>query len=230
MASQRNKADQLARRDILRQHLGFNRESCLQLCDRSHNRWSRIQLAEINPDLERRYPGFSDAIKHLAASPESNLSIQNFSKHHIKLLLDDKPEISNYFELVNVCFFSARAGARVLITETDDDSFIEFSAGAVFRAEQIGSDLERVERAIAVDGHIDSVSEIDKLLTAALDAKQSLILCRSVSKEIELTVKKNSDRMKLAIMIFNITDETVNDLGDACSALEIPLHDSVSIT
>ena len=117
-----------------------------------------------------------------------------------------------------------------MITETEESSFVEFSAGVSVTAQKIGADLARIERAIAVDGHIENVYEIDKLLTAALDARASVILCRSVSKEIELTVQKNADRMKLAIMTFKITDETVNDLGDVCAALDLQLHDSVSTT
>lgn len=226
MAIKHDKDNQLDRRDLFRKHLRFDRQSAIQLRDRNHQRWTKLQLSEDAPELEKKHPGFAFALQHKNESAE----IQQLHREHIKLLVDDYPEISNFFDLVDVCFFSARSGARILITETDEPSFIEFSAGVAIPAEKFGVDLAQVDRAIAVDGHIESVSEIDRLLTVALDAKASLILCRSISKEIELTVKKNLDRMKLAILTFKITDETVNDLGDVCAALDLQLHDSVSIT
>jgi hypothetical protein len=228
LAVKRSKIDQLDRRDIFRKCTGACSKSNLQLCNRTDFGGSQLQLIQEISEQERKHPGFSFALKF--CKQDHKPEIETFCREHIKLLLDDQPEISNFFELVDICFRSARNGARVLITDTDEEAFVEFSAGVTIAAEQFGATLDRVERAIAVDGHIESVYEIDKLLTQALDSHQSLILCRSISKEVQLTVQQNCDRMKLAIITFKITDETVNDLGDACAALGIPLYDSFSTT
>lgn len=231
MAAEHVENRRVDRCDVLRKFLRTHRQSDLQLRVRDPDRRAQHQLISPSSAHEKKYPGFDRAIASLEAS-SAPPRFEKFSRKHVLALLSQFPETPAITAIAAACFAAARRGARILITESDSQSFIEFTNAAVARASRVFgcSGMSVVERVIAVDGMIQSVGEIDRLLTQALDCRECIILCRGASDDVRQTVNANVclGKMKLAIAVFEIEIENANALGDACALMGIKLHDAMS--
>lgn len=125
-------------------------------------------------------------------------------------------------------------GARIILSESDSDmQSIEFiSGGSVKASSSCGVREMNPVRAVAIDGTIETISEIDRLLTIALDQVPTLIMCRGLTDDVRTTLQKNCDlhKINVSVLEFHLDLETVNALGDVAAMLGIGISDNMTIT
>ena len=102
-------------------------------------------------------------------------------------------------------------------------TFVEITEGYIFEVKPLLS--QRVEdlknaRICCIDGYIENVSEIHRLLTDLSDKKEScVILCRGMSNDVLHTLKVNLDRRTVIVYpyIVPFDTENVNTLVDVAT-------------
>lgn len=191
-----------------------------------------LQLKLIVCERDRIHPGFSRAVR--SAKQFGSLPVESLRRNHVGSLLSFDPVAERLTPLATACFLASRAGARCTINMSADSirSTAEFSSSAGFIPTHVsGASAGQVRRALVIDGTIESVAEIDRLLRAASAASgRSIILCRSAAEDVRRTVAVNDSqhRASITLLEFPLVERNVNILGDACAALGATFHDTMT--
>jgi hypothetical protein len=192
-----------------------------------------VQLDLLLGERERRTPGFAHACLAIKRFGVSALS-RRLDRAAAEKLLKFDAEAAWLGPLAYACFSASRSGARVSVLTPNGalKSIVEFTHGATFvPAHIVGQQHGSINAAIVIDGHIESVAEIDRLLqSAASSGELCLIACRSMSADVRRTIATNvmQQRLRVSVLEFPLVDASVNTLGDACAALGVRFHDAVS--
>jgi hypothetical protein len=192
-----------------------------------------LQLDLLLSEHERVAPGFCRALASIERFG-SEYHIRRLNKVHVQRMLRWDADTEFLAPLAATCFSASRSGARVTVLAPRGAllSTAEFTSGATFTPAYVSGERDgNVQSALIIDGCIESVSEIDRLLRdAAATGKLSLIACRSMSPDVKRTIAVNvaSGNLRIAALEFPLVDANVNLLGDSCAALGARFHDAVS--
>lgn len=183
-------------------------------------------------ELELKNPGFELALNQIRINNKNKI-FTKLKKDYLEKLLITIPEDNSIFNIALACFNASRNGARCIITEQDSDiNLINFNDKCIFEFNNCnGFQNKNIEYAIAVDGYIETVAEVNRLLTSASElGKHCLILCRGYSDEVKNTIDINNSRNNfiLSILDFKLTEYNVNVFSDLSLALDIKFHDNIT--
>lgn len=191
-----------------------------------------LQLDLKISERERRSPGFSRALR--AIRRYGNSDTVKFKRQHAVKLIAFDATAAWLAPLALACFNGSRAGARctVLAPHGALRSSAMFSSAATFVPAHVsGARDGAVKYAIIVDGMIESVSEVDRLMRhAAKSSERSIIMCRAASDDVKRTIGINDAQrlVSISLLEFPLAETSVNALGDACAALGATFHDVMS--
>jgi len=192
---------------------------------------------------------FLAALNDLSKNNKSRVNISTaskFSQDSLKLLLStfSKSHIQDLvFEALQLSGFHGKVVLFEESTSGEKDA-LEYSSGSFFQDVFSGFNLPFVKvlnpRVICIDGFIESISEIHRVLEDASESKEQIILfVRGLSEDVLHTLKVNYDRGTLAVIpiivkyeihgINLLNDVAVVSGSDLISSLKGQLINSIDI-
>lgn|GEM_PF-5422086 len=150
--------------------------------------------------------------------------LKKFDKSSIKKLLSTFLEDEHTVEMIDDCLQYAGLHGKIVLSQhpvNGDDDIVELVKGSFFSDLIPAFNLKSTKflnpRLICVDGFVESVSEIHRLLEDASSSKETIILfVRGLSDEVLRTLKINYDRgsLRLVPIIVKYDIENANLLND----------------